>query len=963
VARHRRILLGRALLAASAAVAVAVTGSLVLLGSGAVPAEAKLVLCAAVVAAGLWAARLGLRGSHAGPAAAIVRSRDPGLYDDLAGAEALARDGVGQGASVDLARAHVSRALDRIREGGPGRLTTGATIRAGVAAWSAAAPALVLAALLSWPALVRGAAVLFSPPSSLDDPAVADGPLAGDLELTLEFPAYLRRAPLEIVGSTGDVEAPVGTRVRIRARAIGPISSAAIRLDRGPRVGMRTVGRRMDGEFLVRQDDRWVLQVVRPDGRTLRESRPRNVDALADAPPRVEILDPAADLTLAPTEALRGRFRATDDVGVAAAWLVVSVSGRPDDRRALALGAQTSADSHGDFEVSLSELGVRGGDVVAISIEAEDEDSVSGPNRGVSETRTIEVASEEARHEALVAEQDRVLDALVAALGDRLEIPVPAGDAPAGIHARFERVRGASDEALRALAWSGEGLATDELSRRDVPAALHALRAKLGRIFAREARLHGDPPAALGERAELDRLAIGTLEDAVLLLADLLARQRLEALERIGGEVRRSRQRLQELVARWELSRADAVRREILSQIERLEAQVADLYDRLERIAPRVPAEFLNAEAIRRIDLLGELGMLRESLAAGDVRGARAALESLEGRMRELMSALEGSTARFSGDRFAEADRARRELLTEVEEVEGVQRDVARRTEGTAQALRRRLDDHMRARVDPLVARLVGRTDAALRSLDAADPESVPESSREDLARARERILDLRALLTQHDLEEARAMALAASEELRELDRDLANLPADFAAPALSRAVSGARPPLDEVADALAQAVPDPRTFLREADGRALRGEGGLQRGLADRVGALRRRLEEPGGELPFLGPDAARLLGDAEDRMRSAAERLADADARGAVGEQDAALERLRRVRESAESAARPAPVGSAAVGGRVPRIPRADEHRGPEELRRRILEALREAPPGPYADDVRRYLEDLAR
>jgi DNA-binding FadR family transcriptional regulator len=43
--------------------------------------------------------------------------------------------------------------------------------------------------------------------------------------------------------------------------------------------------------------------------------------------------------------------------------------------------------------------------------------------------------------------------------------------------------------------------------------------------------------------------------------------------------------------------------------------------------------------------------------------------------------------------------------------------------------------------------------------------------------------------------------------------------------------------------------------------------------------------------------------------------------------------------------------------------RIPGADEHQGPMELRRQVLDAMREGAPDGYEESVRRYYEGLLR
>jgi hypothetical protein len=108
---------------------------------------------------------------------------------------------------------------------------------------------------------------------------------------------------------------------------------------------------------------------------------------------------------------------------------------------------------------------------------------------------------------------------------------------------------------------------------------------------------------------------------------------------------------------------------------------------------------------------------------------------------------------------------------------------------------------------------------------------------------------------------------------------------------------------------------------------------------------------------------------------MRRAERSLERGDPQGAALAQDEAGDRLRqleeRLRRKDGAAREPGGRGrgegrgdgiSQRVDGPV-RIPGADEYSGPMQMRRRLLDAMREPAPTEYKSAVERYYEELLR
>jgi hypothetical protein len=144
------------------------------------------------------------------------------------------------------------------------------------------------------------------------------------------------------------------------------------------------------------------------------------------------------------------------------------------------------------------------------------------------------------------------------------------------------------------------------------------------------------------------------------------------------------------------------------------------------------------------------------------------------------------------------------------------------------------------------------------------------------------------------------------------------------------------------------------------------------QRAAADRAEQIAGTLRRGPDGAP-LSPPAADALDEARGAMERGREALEGTDPIGAARAQAEAARRLTELREQLERDR-----GSGSRGGRGGRdggsgedslaqgrvrIPDASEHRGPDEVRRRLLDAMNEDAPTRYSGAVRRYYEELLR
>jgi hypothetical protein len=399
VQRARRVLsaiiVGAALLW-GAAVGVAL--------SVALPWSAAFVAAVACVAWLLWRGR-GVRSLDR--VALWVEERDPRLQYTLvtsvelatrsnqndAGGRQLAAGGYGKSAS--LTRERLARVVaDRGVEIAP-MLARAARRRLGTAA------AVLLVAVIMSVGLGERLRRVGSTLTRAGQPTTrGSNPLEG-LVVTVTPPAYAHRPPEQLrdperiralVGSTIAIDGPGerGVRAQLGAAVLGSLRTAS-----GWRV---TALMPASAALVVLSDTSGLPRATTPGRRTLL------LEPLSDAPPTVVLAMPARDTIQAhPRGVLELLARAADDIGLADARFEVIVSAGREDAggvhdRVLTIGRQQFASSRsGEIRdtVPWSTVGATPGSVISVRAIAEDGNTVSGPGIGVSETRTIRVASPE----------------------------------------------------------------------------------------------------------------------------------------------------------------------------------------------------------------------------------------------------------------------------------------------------------------------------------------------------------------------------------------------------------------------------------------------------------------------------------------------------------------------------------------------------------------------------------------
>ncbi|HEX7450876.1 MAG TPA: DUF4175 domain-containing protein, partial [Polyangiaceae bacterium] len=758
------------------------------------------------------------------------------------------------------------------------------------------------------------------------------------VRVTVQPPAYLRAPDRAVFPGLGSAEAQ-GSAIAVRGLPLANGRHLVLS------DGKREVPFVDDGaggvvaRYILNEDAQ--LHVAARFGNVLiPEPEVVTLEAVPDAAPEV-LLEGAPDkVELRDFDRRELRYEASDDHGLREIDLVMRAGGREDRRSLTRLDGETKLE-RGGYAIESSDPFLRRTFLpVEVSIEARDDDALSGVKWGKSAAITllpVPVGEPEAeRYHALLAVRDALTDLLAT------ELSPPPGSKDAELRKSDTAQTAALASQLRAVLeqrYAGLTLAPGlkaflggqaRVLERALPTPASSMRRTEDVLLAVDAALRG-----LGNR---DAEAVSKhLGDAAEEAADG-AKQALESERRPAG-LRRLDQALAVLDPGAEhLLVLGPIGRDVGSVAQGEIRRIKRAKDSGNLLATELAARHLAARLRRPSPSFSSAGGGGVESGQGQQGNENGQPSDADKKFDELVGELE----RLAQEHQEELDRVDHNLSDSEKSVD--LDDLKQEALQRAAALREKIAPLPQFSDDPNSARASGalgreHAESMAQSMARMALKDAVESGRH----ARSELADAAKRANGSPVFEALDNA-ALSEARAELDRDLA-----WAEQSLARAQKSA--------------AEKAQSGLSESSGR--------ERGLADRAANLSGRGNH--GEIA-LPQDLADALGKAEGLMRDAAKELGVGH-----GEQGLSLQRdAQRLLEQTNSgqsgsgesdgkdqSPKPTPKDSSSSKGKQMRtdadVPRADAANRADDFRRRVLDGLSKQKSGRLSDAVRRYAEGL--
>lgn len=914
----------------------------------------------------------------------LLAERDAGLASRARSALELGAPGTSSHASTSLVLAHAAAVRDAVRAAPPREVVPVTWLRHPSVMLGLTASLFTAATFQLSEGARIGARALLSP-ATLSDDGTRVAPIVESLYAKLIFPSYLERAP-ESVSAITQLAVPRGTTVELRMRPLIPARHGAIAMgeevvrltpDAGASDGA------LVGRFVARQSTPLLLRVLH-DEVWYQDSTPRALSVQDDRAPEVRLTSgPIEGAVVQLDSSVTLGFEASDDHGLAALDLALRLPSGEETRERLwsSIGvAKPMGQMASAAEIAIAKLGVGPGDIVLAWIEARDADVVSGPHVGVSRTVTLEIATDSQEISRQIPALREVLDRGLDLLAARLEQAIP--EPPVQARQRFDELHGATEAWIGMLVQLIEGSKDGQLDADQ----LRGIADRTRRELAREGSAYEAAPNAK-RYADVDARMVVEHERDVLLLADMLASALVDEARAITSELNAIKEHMRELLKQLKDAPSEAAKRELLAELAKAQRRLRDLAQSMSKLAQRVPSEFINQEAIPQSEAKSSMDGLQAAIEAGDMEEAERQLEALANEIDQLAAHVDQGGSRFRESRFGAHDKAVAQARNQLSMLAAEQERLAGRSREIVQDAARKAQ----ARAGGAGQDSSGMQQLAQGAQSDLEALGQPDSNSGDgqlLGQARERTRDISDALRTGDLAEARRMAAAAQRSLDTLARGLQQEAQMFPGhngetAERAQAAGEAAGKLQKLQQQLDQSMPPLDGFMGEGERTRMRGDVPPQRSAREMAEKLSSEMGDspsngrPAQDAP-ISPDAQRGLSEVSDAMQRAEQALAKGDADEASRAQEEAADQLRQLEQSMAQKGQGKPGGEGpprgkgqeraereGEGGRNSegpvRIPGADEFKGPVEMRRRVLDAMREESPNGFQSALQRYYEGL--
>ena len=801
-------------------------------------------------------------------------------------------------------------------------------------------------------------AIAGSVASEIGEVEVVEAPAVGNFRLRYQYPEYTRLSS-KIEEGTGHIETLAGSEVRIEMAANKTVARGQLVFDDNTQLPLMV---RQDGLLqataIITRPGGYRVEVQDELGFANQDNLSYRIDVIPDAVPEIDLLAPEPELEIDDGRVITLEYEARDDFGLKELALVYRAGPLGEKRLVIDRIDEAAKRYQGRYFWDVTDLFSAAGEAVTYYLEVWDNDTVSGPKRGVSATQVLRMKGREEEHRRLDEMQQQVAEKLVDLLADQLDLnmrtadPVQQAMPPHPTTGqKFEPRQGElqqqAQDLVSQLDQMLQMLEQDYLSdytryedtqtlRQNLNFTQESLMGEARRLLSTPSNPTPSeiPPAPTAQRTDRQQpeahapsfdqamakqeAAQSELERMAMFAQDIGKRANMRDLENLAQRMTRTQKNL--LDALTDLDKLgqemDATTREALErEINELEKAMQGLMEALSKLPSELPDEFLNNEALQNLelsDLMQTLQQLREQLQQGNLAEAKRLAEDLLRSLNQMLAALQSAQRFAQSMPFGQQQSGMERAQSELEQIMREQSEVLRDTTGIDKSLRQRIAERQRQDFEQLQQQLGEEIPSAQRQMQEAartpqgdNRRSRPQTSPMNrLDRALDRITQhltpeesgelLRAL--QNGVQELSAMQQHATPATEEFLRHHAELQA---------MLQDLRSVLAQSFQRLAQLNGlDGQELLEPQQGEELGQLSQRQQAVRERTEALKNRLDQMSPFNPFLSPELRQQIGEAGDFMGEAQGELRDRQARRAIPPEEEALRRLSQGQQGMQQA-----------------------------------------------------------
>ncbi|MDH3598964.1 MAG: hypothetical protein OEU26_04895 [Candidatus Tectomicrobia bacterium] len=852
---------------------------------------------------------------------------------------------------------------------------------------------------------------------------VVPAPAIGKMSLHYLFPDYTGLAARTQEGG-GDIQALPGTQVRLSMQANVPLSKGRLHFADGSELPLSLQDQTLAGEILVMSEGSYSVEVEDTHG--LKNAQPPwyTVQLTPDATPSVKLLHPENDQEIDETTVIDVRYEAEDDFGLQDASLVYIGADGVEHRVALHLGRFDGRRAAERFAWDMYQHPLPDGETVQVYVEVYDNDTISGPKKGVSETLTLKVRNRQQEHEDLEDLQKEIADTLLDLLADHLELADDLDTASEDSELSREQVQQVQQQQQQAMERAEQlseqidqamtKVQNDPYSTYETFTDLQALQRNMDYLQQNlmpqlQQNMQAMSPPSASPSPEQREQTEESLEEVVeelerlSSLADNIATsEKFHDLMQLSTKMMEQQNQL--LSAMDNLPKdfkGGEIPPELQKMLDALDDLMQELANALSQMPQMSPDEFLNQQLsnLPLSDMQQQLNEMQKKLAEGDLEGAKKLAEELLKTLSNMVASMQNMMQQSGSDSMNAMSQQLQEssdALTDlVQRQEAIVDDTQRLDHATLQRLnqaQKEAFEAMQSQLAQEISELSKRAGALSRQA-----RQHPELNIRFQRAYRELLEQLRKLQKQvadHDIPQARDNLEAAERQLSWMQQQVEQLKSPDTT--LQQHAARAQDHLQAARRRMDSLPQDRQAMLNPEQRGQLDGLGEQQQGVRDDTAQLHQAFNDLKPLMPFLPAETVNNLRDAVPFMQNAQDELSGHRSQQALPPEREALERLRTAQNSLQQALQQLAQRGQMMGqsmpmlrqaGRLPmpgmmqpqtgqqqsgaagasvrnfQLPDKEAYKVPRMFREDIMDALKEGYPERYKELIEQYYRNIVR
>ena len=459
-----------------------------------------------------------------------------------------------------------------------------------------------------------------------------------DIKLEYIYPSYTGLSG-KIVESA-DIDAPVGTIVKLTASSNKKIREAYLVTDANEKIKMEVNGLTLRSRLVIQNQSEYWIEATAQDGYTDDQPVRYRINIQQNKPPAIEIVSPAEDVVVSEKGKLKIVYSGEDDFGI-----------RRVDFNCLSLGKKFGIKKYAgsqrklldEYELKIDELGLIAGDVVQYRLEASDDDIASEQNTGISKTYTIEVFSYGMEHkkieEGLTDFRKKMLEILAKQFESR-KMTENKEMEKAG--ASQKEIKNMTEQGLKNIDGIIERMKDDPLTTFSIFNEYKNLRESLAylkdeKMSAAADMISKNQPAEAGKMQDE---IISELERLSTLSENIFERQKMEDVVSSARDMRDSSLELRDQLEELKKTPSKEQMKKLAEATDKIVELMKQLSDKLSKMPQELPDEFVNSQSVKNIDFSGmgdAANALKNALNSGNFDDAIKAAEQLASKISQML--------------------------------------------------------------------------------------------------------------------------------------------------------------------------------------------------------------------------------------------------------------------------------------------------------------------------------------